>query len=276
MRLIGQRRASRPRPWRFPRAVLRASSRRWAVSSLLALVGCGDRTVSPPPLDVPSSGEDLERRAERERMVEHQLRARGVGDERVLAALRKVPRHRFVPEEMRAFAYEDGPLPIGLRQTISQPYVVAFMSAALELQGDERVLEVGSGSGYQAAILSELAREVFTIEILPALAERARATLEGLGYPNVHVRCGDGYLGWPEEAPFDAIMVTAAPDHVPEPLLEQLAVGGRMILPVGTDAQELVLIRRTAQGYEREAVLPVRFVPMTGLAEEEPATRPVR
>ncbi len=215
------------------------------------------------------SGVELGDRAdERMRMVETQLVPRGIRDERVLAAMRSVPRHRFVPETLRSYAHEDGPLAIGHGQTISQPFVVAFMTQALELSGDERVLEIGTGSGYQAAVLAELAREVWTIEIVEPLAESARATLAALGLTTVHVRCGDGYLGWPEEAPFDAIMVTAAPDHVPQPLLDQLAIGGRMILPVGERDQELVLIRRTSAGTTQEEVLPVRFVPMTGIAEE--------
>jgi protein-L-isoaspartate(D-aspartate) O-methyltransferase len=206
--------------------------------------------------------------SERALMVARQLAERGITDERVLDAMRRVPRHRFVPDDLRSSAYDDGPLPIGYGQTISQPFVVAFMSQALELSGEERVLEIGTGSGYQAAILGELARQVFTIEIVAPLAERARATLLELGYRNIEVRSGDGYRGWPEQAPFDAIMVTAAPDHVPQPLLDQLAVGGRMIVPVGERDQELLLIRRTPEGLVQEAVLPVRFVPMTGQAQE--------
>ena len=232
------------------------------------VVGCrpGERSV-PESMDETVARDD-DRSSERERMVEDQLAARGVGDARVLGAMRRVPRHRFVPESEAALAYADRPLPIGFDQTISQPYVVGFMTDALELDGEERVLEIGTGSGYQAAVLCELAREVWTIEIVPPLAERARETLEGLGYRNVHVRAGDGYLGWPEEAPFDAIMVTAAPDHVPRPLLDQLAIGGRMIVPVGDREQRLTLITRTAAGYSEREVLPVRFVPMTGIAEE--------
>jgi protein-L-isoaspartate(D-aspartate) O-methyltransferase len=211
---------------------------------------------------------DHERSSERERMVQDQIVARGITEPRVVAALRRVQRHRFVPGSEADQAYTDRPLPIGWDQTISQPYVVAFMTAALALDGEERVLEIGTGSGYQAAILAELAREVWTIEIVEPLAERARKTLEELGYRNVHVRAGDGYLGWPEAAPFDAIMVTAAPDHVPQPLLDQLAVGGKMIVPVGERDQRLVVITRTSAGYTEEEVLPVRFVPMTGIAEE--------
>ena len=206
--------------------------------------------------------------AARESMVRDQIEARGVTDRRLLDALRRVPRHRFVPDNARHAAYDDYPLAIGHGQTISQPFVVAFMTEALELSGDETVLEVGTGSGYQAAILGELAARVFTIEIVPELAEGAREVLRDLDHANVEVRAGDGYVGWPEEAPFDAILVAAAPDHVPPILLEQLAVGGRMILPVGENVQELVLIRRTEGGLEQESVLPVRFVPMTGMAED--------
>jgi protein-L-isoaspartate(D-aspartate) O-methyltransferase len=201
-------------------------------------------------------------------MVEEQIAGRGVEDERVLAALRKVPRHEFVPEDRRDQAYEDRPLPIGWGQTISQPYVVAAMSEVLRLDGSERVLEVGTGSGYQAAVLSVLAREVYTIEIVEPLATRARADLARLGYTNVQVRFGDGYRGWPEAAPFDAIILTAAPDHVPEPLLAQLAPGGRMVLPLGSWSQELVLLTKDAEGQvHRRVLFGVRFVPMTGEAE---------
>ena len=210
--------------------------------------------------------EDLTRDA-RTRMVDEQLAARGVRDARVLDAMRRVPRHRLVPDEQQARAYEDHPLPIGHGQTISQPFIVGFMTASLDLDGSERVLEIGTGSGYQTAVLAELAQHVYSIEIVAPLAERARDALAALGYENVSVRAGDGYQGWPEAAPFDAIIVTAAPDHVPEPLIEQLAVGGRMIVPVGNLVQELVLLTRTASGITRERVLPVRFVPMTGEAE---------
>jgi protein-L-isoaspartate(D-aspartate) O-methyltransferase len=208
------------------------------------------------------------RERERHALVARTIEDAGVRDPRVLRAMRSVERHRYVPEQVRDRAYEDRPLPIGYGQTISQPFVVAFMTEALELDGTERVLEIGTGSGYQAAVLAELAREVYTIEIVPELAERARRDLEEAGYTNVTVRAGDGYRGWPESAPFDAIIVTAAPDHVPQPLLDQLAVGGRMILPVGDWDQELVLITRSETGFERRRVLPVRFVPMTGEAED--------
>ena len=205
---------------------------------------------------------------ERRDMVDLQIRRRGVHDERVLDAMLRVPRHEFVPSSWKSAAYDDRPLPIGHDQTISQPYIVAFMTEALELDGTEKVLEIGTGSGYQAAVLGTLAKEVFTIEIVEPLARRATGVLAELGYDNVHVRCGDGYRGWPEEAPFDAIMVTAAPDHVPQPLLDQLAVGGRLIVPVGSWDQNLVLLERTETGLERREVLPVRFVPMTGEAQD--------
>lgn len=201
-------------------------------------------------------------------MMEGQIVARGIKDTRVLAALRDTPRHEFVPEALRDQAYQDHPLPIGFRQTISQPYIVALMSEVLELSGDEIVLEIGTGSGYQAAVLGRLAKEVYTIEIVPELGERAERDLARLGFLNVHVRVGDGYQGWPEHAPFDAIIVTAAPQQVPQPLVDQLAVGGRMVLPVGRWNQELVLLRRTSRGIEREKVIDVRFVPMVGEAQQ--------
>ncbi len=203
----------------------------------------------------------------REAMVREQLEARGIRDPRVLAAMRSVPRHEFVQAAHRDAAYQDRPLPIGHEQTISQPYVVAAMTESLALDGDEKVLEVGTGSGYQAAVLAEIAEQVFSIEIVEALAVSAREALERGGYQNVRVRVGDGYQGWPEQAPFDAIIVTAAPDHVPQPLVDQIAVGGRMVLPVGRDIQELLLIKRTPEGVDRERLLGVRFVPMRGEAE---------
>lgn len=203
----------------------------------------------------------------RKQMVEEQIEARGIKDSLVLAAMMKVPRHLFVPEMYRSQAYEDHPLPIGYGQTISQPYIVAYMTEALGLEGGEKVLEIGTGSGYQAAVLAEIADSVFTIEIIPELAESARERLKNLGYKNVFVLCGDGYRGWPEHAPFDAIIVTAAPDHIPEPLVEQLKVGGRMVIPVGRVYQELFLVVKTERGVERRPLLPVRFVPMTGEAQ---------
>lgn len=203
------------------------------------------------------------------RMVETQLAARDIEDLRVLHAMRKVPRHEFVPEGVRHLAYEDFPLPIGEQQTISQPYIVAYMTQLIEPRASDRVLEVGTGSGYQAAVLGELVEDVYTIEIVEPLAQQAKETLTRLGYQNVHVRSGDGYRGWPEQGPFDAILVTAAAPAVPKPLLEQLAVGGRLVIPVGDRSQELLVVTRTGSGFHEQKVLPVRFVPMTGRAQEE-------
>jgi protein-L-isoaspartate(D-aspartate) O-methyltransferase len=205
----------------------------------------------------------------RREMVASQIERRGVEDRRVLDAMREVPRHRFVPEGYRGDAYADSPLPIGEGQTISQPYIVALMTSLLELDGDEKVLEIGTGSGYQAAVLARLVREVYSVEILRPLGEQARTTLEELGYDNVHVRVGDGYKGWPEKAPFDGIIVTAAPERIPEPLIEQLKVGGRLVIPVGNFWQNLLVITKTADGVEKRTVLPVRFVPMTGEVQQK-------
>lgn len=208
---------------------------------------------------------------EREAMVEDQLRARNITDERVLAAMSAVPRHELMPEAVRAAAYADGAQPIGFRQTISQPYIVALMTQLLDVQADARVLEIGTGSGYQAAVLAEILKggggHVFSIEIIEPLAERAKADLQRLGYSNVTVRAGDGYAGWPEEAPFDAIVVTAAPPEIPAPLVEQLRDGGRMVVPVGRGVQELVVLEKSGGKLHRRQVAPVRFVPMTGEAQ---------
>ena len=201
---------------------------------------------------------------ERHQMVEWQIRARGVADKSVLQAMRKVPRHRFVPAQLAHRAYEDTPLPIGHGQTISQPYIVAYMTEAARVSKKGKVLEIGTGSGYQAAVLGELAREVYSIEILAPLAQRARRTLAALGYRNVHVKAGNGYLGWPEHAPFEAIVVTAAPEEVPPALIEQLALGGTMVVPVGTGEQDLLILTKTKQGLLQKKTLPVRFVPMRG------------
>jgi protein-L-isoaspartate(D-aspartate) O-methyltransferase len=199
-------------------------------------------------------------------MVRDQLKGRGISDERVLAAMLKVPRHVFIPTAYLGSAYDDTALPLALGQTVSQPYIVAFMTQALKLAGKERVLEIGTGSGYQAAVLAEVASQVYTVEILGQLSENAQKTLRTLSYENVHFRVGDGYQGWPEFAPFDAIIVTAAPDHVPQPLVDQLAPGGRMIIPIGKFEQDLVLIERSEKGITRRSTIPVRFVPMTGRA----------
>ena len=206
--------------------------------------------------------------SERARMVEEQLKRRDIRDQRVLSAMLSVPRHVFIPESARGGAYGDFPVPIGHGQTISQPYIVAFMSEALKVAPEHRVLEIGTGSGYQAAVLSVLAKEVFTIEIVEPLATRARATLVDLGYRNVEVRTGNGYLGWPEHAPYDRVIVTAAPPEVPAALVQQLKVGGLMAIPVGVGDQELRIMRRLATGMETIATLPVRFVPMVGKQHE--------
>jgi len=240
--------------------VIRTAILTGVLGALLCSAGCSE--FHPEPRR-PVSGE--ERR--RARMIERDLEARDIRDARVLAAMGRVPRERFVPAELAAQAYGDHPLPIGQGQTISQPYIVAFMTEQLRLRGDEKVLEIGTGSGYQAAVLAECAAQVYTIEIVEELAERSAALLRELGYDNVHARTGDGYRGWPEQAPFDAIILTAAPDHVPQPLLDQLADGGRLILPLGGDDQELVLIERHGSELTRRSVLPVRFVPMTGEAQ---------
>ncbi len=199
---------------------------------------------------------------ERLRMVEQQIRRRGVREPGVVRAMSEVPRHLFIPESLRSQAYEDGPLPIGDGQTISQPYIVALMTELLELRGGEKVLEIGTGSGYQAAILSRLAGEVYTIEIRESLARKARETLDALGYDNIRFRVGDGSLGWPEAAPFDGIIVTAAPEEIPAALIEQLREGGRMVIPVGDYFQDLWVITKTADGILKRKEAAVRFVPM--------------
>jgi protein-L-isoaspartate(D-aspartate) O-methyltransferase len=201
-------------------------------------------------------------------MVEEQILARGVTDSLVLRAMATVPRHLFVPDDVVAYAYADQPLPIGHDQTISQPYIVALMTELADVAATDRVLEIGTGSGYQAAVLAGIADSVYTIEIVEPLATEAADRLERMGYANVRVRCGDGYRGWPGRAPFDAIVVTAAPDHVPQPLIDQLAPGGKLVIPVGTGLQELLEITRTADGVVERRVLPVRFVPMTGEAQK--------
>ncbi len=229
-----------------------------------ALVSCGRGGPAEP-----ATATAERRAAARDRMVDEQLAGpqRDIRDPAVLQAMRRVPRHRFVPPEVLPAAYADCPLPIGYGQTISQPYVVAFMTEHLELRPGQRVLEVGTGSGYQAAVLAELGTEVFSIEIVPPLADRARETLAGLGYDKVRVRTGDGYVGWPEAAPFDAIIVTCAPERIPPPLVAQLREGGRMIIPVGSPGdQSLVLLRKRGGRVSEQAVLPVRFVPMLGEA----------
>ena len=250
-----------------------------SLACFLVIFGLFPYPSASPPVAISARGDERSRtdwpelpetRDARERMVQEQMVARGIHDPRVLEALRKVPRHRFVPVEIRTAAYEDTPLPIGLGQTISQPYIVAFMTEALELKPQDRVLEIGTGSGYQAAVLSLLAREVYSMEIIERLGKEAEAWLKELGYASVRVRVGDGYRGWPEAAPFDAIIVTAAPPDVPPALVAQLRPGGRMVVPVGRGEQYLIRLRRTTNGLERETLLPVRFVPMVPEGERAP------
>ena len=232
------------------------------VESILAGCGNGNQAMSQPY--------DQARQVERDRMVDIQIVGRGITDQRVVAAMRRVPRHCFMPDNVSEDAYGDFPLSIGHKQTISQPFIVAYMTEALKLSPGEKVLEIGTGSGYQAAILAELGVQVFSIEIVEPLALYARENLSKSGYDHVRLRAGDGYQGWQDESPFHGIILTAAPDHIPTPLLEQLAVGGRLILPVGDSSQNLVLIRRTEKAYQRTELLSVRFVPMTGQAKESP------
>ena len=225
------------------------------------------------PLEALSHTESIRLAEERRRMVAEQIVSRGVRDPLALAAVRSVPRHEFVPVGLLASAYRDAPLPIGNDQTISQPYIVALMTEALGLEGGERVLEVGTGSGYQAAVLAEIVGHVDTIEIHDTLAAEAAERLNHLGYHDVTVHHGDGYRGLPEAAPFDAIVVTAAPDHVPRTLLEQLKVGGKLVLPVGRRSQMLQLWTRTERDFEAKDLIAVQFVPMTGEARREPSTQ---
>ena len=209
-----------------------------------------------------------ERQQERDHMVNTQIQARDENNASVLAALRRVPRHAFIPSYGQNEAYADHPVRIGSGQTISQPYIVAFMTQALQPQPTDRVLEIGTGSGYQAAVLAELVQQVYTIEIIPDLGKGAKAICNELGYSNIQYLIGDGYRGWPDAAPFDAIIVTAAPGHIPQPLVDQLAVGGTMIIPVGVRYQKLIVIQKDEDGISRESVMAVRFVPMTGEAEQ--------
>ena len=228
----------------------------------------GAMSHGTPPKQVPAPEDPFESR--RLSMVQDQIEARGIAEETVLGALRRVPRHRFVPPELQSQAYADRPLTIGQQQTISQPYIVAVMTDLIRPDAETKDLEIGTGSGYQAAVLAECAGQVFTIEILPELGRRAAELLGTLEYDRIRTRIGDGFDGWPDEAPFDAIVVTAAPASIPQPLLDQLAPGGRLVIPVGQNYQNLVLITRTADGFERRNVTPVRFVPMTGKAQEQP------
>ena len=243
-----------PNHWRAPHFGRYSEMRRLLLMFTLAFEVCA------PPSVVGEAAE-----AARERMVLDQMVARDIKESRVLQAMRKVLRHELVPADVRARAYSDTPLPIGHGQTISQPYIVAFMTEQLAPKPSDRVLEIGTGSGYQAAVLSLLVKEVFSIEIVEPLAERATRDLQRLGFSNVKVRSGDGYKGWAEHAPFDAIIVTCAPDHVPQPLVEQLRDGGKMVIPVGGQhgVQELYVLRKQGGKMHQQSVLPVRFVPMT-------------
>jgi protein-L-isoaspartate(D-aspartate) O-methyltransferase len=225
-----------------------------AVFALLAPTGCN------------SEGGGYEER--RHRMVKEQIASRGISDRAVLAAMMKVPRHRFVPPDLGHLAYIDSPLPIGSGQTISQPYIVALMTQSLGLKDGGRVLEIGTGSGYQAAVLAEIADTVYTIEIIPGLADRAQRLLGDLGYRNVFVRAGDGYFGWPDKAPFDGVIVTAAAPELPPRLVEQLKIGGRFVIPVGESFQNLEVYEKRSDGLVLLSTLPVRFVPMTGVIRE--------
>jgi protein-L-isoaspartate(D-aspartate) O-methyltransferase len=229
---------------------------------ILCLIGCGQQQTQN--INSEKMYEKL-----RISMVQDQIERRGIHDAKVLQAMRKVPRHKFVPDHLRKYAYADEPLPIGEDQTISQPYIVAYMTEKLEIEPGDKVLEIGTGSGYQAAVLAELTDSVFTIEIVDVLARRAEKTLKDLDYENIYVKSGDGYKGWPEHAPFDAIIITAAPTKIPQPLADQLRIGGRMILPLGDFSQDLVLIQKNALGITQQTLLPVRFVPMTGEIENK-------
>lgn len=225
-------------------------------------------SVSVMFFGVKCKGEETDRAVynkQRELMVKTQIEARGIKNERVLQALRKVERHKFVPQKYQRYAYEDHPLPIGEGQTISQPYIVALMTEVLDLDSSKKVLEIGTGSGYQAAVLAEICNFVYTIEIIEVLGKRAERLLANLGYQNIKVKIGDGYLGWKEYSPFDAIIVTCAPSHIPQPLKDQLAEGGKMVIPVGKAfAQELVLLSKQNGEIKQNAIIPVRFVPMMG------------
>jgi protein-L-isoaspartate(D-aspartate) O-methyltransferase len=244
---------------------------------VVAVLACrGEKSQPPPPspprepvAEAPLPAADTYEAA-RNKMVDDTIANRGVKDPRVIAAMRKVKRHELVPPELRPRAYEDNPLPIGYEQTISQPYVVAAMTEAAQIAPGEKVLEIGTGSGYQAAVLAELGADVYSIEIVEPLATRTHQLLARMGYDKLHLRIGDGYKGWPEAAPFDAVIVTAAPEKIPQPLLDQLAVGGRLVIPVGKAGdQDLRVITRSKDGTTSESLFPVRFVPMTGEAQQK-------
>src|SRR5687767_15314212 len=228
---------------------------------LFLLNSCAPFSLSEQIADEGIANQDF---AKQRRNLIEELRSQGITSSIVLDAMLKVPRHKFVPSSQRHLAYQNRPLPIGHDQTISQPFIVGYMTQEASIAPGEKVLEIGTGSGYQAAVLAELAKEVYTIEIIPELAEGAKSVLQKLGYKNVHVKAGNGYEGWPEHAPFDAIVVTAAPDKIPQALVDQLALKGKMVIPVGTTFQEMVIITRDNSGVVEQRTIPVRFVPMTG------------
>ncbi len=237
---------------------------------LLAQSASAGHLRPPDPADIRAVAQESGHESRRREMVEQQLARRGIRSQVVLKAMGKVPRHRFVPYHLADLAYADDPEPIGQGQTISQPYVVALMTELIAPRKEMRVLEIGTGSGYQAAVLAECVGEVNTIEVIPELGNTAARLLRELGYHSVHTRIGDGYGGWPERAPFDAIVLTAAPpERIPQPLLDQLKIGGRLVAPVGRGAQDLVRITRSEKGFTREVVTSVMFVPMTGKAQRE-------
>ncbi|MEW6412371.1 MAG: protein-L-isoaspartate(D-aspartate) O-methyltransferase [Candidatus Zixiibacteriota bacterium] len=240
----------------------------WARQIVIILfIACGLSFCSQSQQDAPSDSTGVFQQ-QRLKMVQSQIEARGISDPGVLGAMRKVERHRFVPEQYQKDAYSDYPLPIGEDQTISQPYIVALMTELLDIDSMDKVLEIGTGSGYQAALLAELADSVFTIEIIEPLCRRADSLLESLGYSNISVMCGDGYNGWAEHAPYDAVIVTCAPPSIPQPLIDQLADKGRLVVPVGTHWQQLLLVTKSNGKTTTEEIIPVRFVPMTGEASE--------
>jgi protein-L-isoaspartate(D-aspartate) O-methyltransferase len=256
------------------RHVFRSSIRIAVALAMMGVLACQPQNASNQQ---PASGRKSESAADddfaardRQRMVEEQLRGRDITNERVLAAMERVPRHLFVPERLRDAAYDDHPLPIGDGQTISQPYIVALMTQLAKPEPNAKVLDIGTGSGYQAAVLAEVCEHVYSIEIIEALASEARDRLEKLGYQNVTVRHGDGYQGWAEHAPFNAIIVAAAPDHIPQPLIEQLAPNGRLVIPIGNREQELLIVEKSATGeIHKRTIAPVAFVPMTGEARKK-------
>ena len=234
----------------------------WVLLMFMSIYG-GELSSNPARIQSQNSDATIEQfEWHRRQMVEYQLRDRGIKDKRVLATMSKVPRHQFVNTSWRDWAYSDRPLPISHNQTISQPYIVAYMTETAEISPEDKVLEIGTGCGYQAAILGEIAREVYSIEIIPKLAERACRTLHQLGYKNINVKTGDGYQGWIENAPYDAIIVTAAPEHIPQPLIDQLATNGKMVIPVGTWYQDMIVLTKTIDRIVQKKTIPVRFVPM--------------